>query len=192
MLETGASKYDRTPPVNSTASSAVDPGGPCTLYFGVIGKRPRSMKTRCPCSVRRNSTKARAALGCLAPARIPMGSGVTNAFFGDTNLMSKPASRSSKAMYDGTAKPTANSPLATTDGTSRLRAVKMPELAASRWSHSQPLASPFSWRTTSYVAWDEDERVGAHWATFPLSFGFSTSSQSLGSDTPRRFKSLGW
>ena len=42
--------------------------------------------------------KARAAFGLREPARMAMGSGVTNAFFGATNLMSKPASFSSKAM----------------------------------------------------------------------------------------------
>ena len=63
--------------------------------------------------------------------------------------MSKPASFSSKAMYDGTAKPAANSPLATTVGTSRLRAVKWPVLAASFRSHSQPLSSPCSESITS-------------------------------------------
>ena len=78
-----------------------------------------------------------------------IGSGVTNAFFGATNLMSKPASFSSKAMYDGTAKPAAYSPLATTVGTSRLRAVKWPVLAASFLSHSQPLSSPYIDRMTS-------------------------------------------
>src|SRR5437016_6849693 len=30
-LDTSRSKYDRTPPVNSTAISAVEPAGPCTL-----------------------------------------------------------------------------------------------------------------------------------------------------------------
>ena len=42
--------------------------------------------------------KARAAFGLRAPARMAMGSGVTKAFFGATNLRSKPASFSSKAM----------------------------------------------------------------------------------------------
>ena len=42
--------------------------------------------------------KARAAFGLRAPARIAMGSGVTNAFFGATNFRSKPASFSSNAM----------------------------------------------------------------------------------------------
>ena len=42
--------------------------------------------------------KARAALGLREPARIAIGSGVTNAFFGATNFSSKPASFSSKAM----------------------------------------------------------------------------------------------
>ena len=41
---------------------------------------------------------ARAAFGCLAPARMAIGSGVIQAVFGATNLMSKPARRSSKAM----------------------------------------------------------------------------------------------
>ena len=124
--------------MNSTAFSATEPGGPWTLYLGVIGNSPRSMKTRWPRSVSRNAMNARAARGCFAPARIAIGSGVTKAFFGATNLTSKPASTSSNAMYEGTAKPAANSPLATTDGTSRLRAVKMPELAARRLSHCQP------------------------------------------------------
>src|SRR5574342_400474 len=119
--------------------------------------------------------KARAVRGCFAPARIAIGSGVTKAFFGATNLMSKPASTSSNAMYEGTAKPAANSPFATTDGTWRLRAVKMPELAASRLSHSQPAWSPRLWRTISYVAWLDEDRVGAHWATLPLSLGWRRS-----------------
>ena len=97
-LATSPSKYERTPPVNSTAVSAVEPGGPCTLYLGFTEKSPRSMKTFCPRSVSRNSTNARAALGLRAPARIAMGSGVTKAFLGATYLMSKPASFSSKAM----------------------------------------------------------------------------------------------
>src|SRR6266852_1515633 len=156
-----------------------------------MGKSPRSMKTFCPRSVRRNSTKARAALGFRAPARMAMGSGVTKAFLGATYLMSKPASFSSKAMYDGTAKPAANSPLATTVGTSRLRAVKCPVLAASRVSHSQPFSSPKSERMTSYVALDDDERVGAHWATSPLSLGLRRSSHSFGSGAPRRWMRLG-
>ena len=42
--------------------------------------------------------KARAALGLREPARIAIGSGVTNAFFGATYFSSKPASFSSKAM----------------------------------------------------------------------------------------------
>src|SRR5262249_13050846 len=118
--------------------------------------------------------------------RMAMGSGVTKAFFGATNRRSKPASFSSKAMYDGTAKPAAYSPLATTVGTSRLRAVKWPVLLASFFSQSQPLSSPDIDRMTSYVALDDDERVGAHCATSPLSLGFSRSSQSLGSGMPSR------
>ena len=121
-----------------------------------------------------------------------MGSGVTKAFFGATYLMSKPASFSSKAMYDGTAKPAANSPLATTVGTSRLRAVKWPVLAARRVSHSHPFSSPSMESMTSYVAFEEDERVGAHCATSPLSFGFSRSSQSFSSATPSRWSRRGW
>ena len=173
--------------MNSTASSAGEPGGPCTLYFGVIGNSPRSMKTRWPRSLRRNSTNARAAFGLRAPARIAMGSGVTKAFLGATNLRSKPASFSSNAMYDGTAKPAVNSPLATTVGTSRLRAVKSPVLPASLRSQSQPLSSPCIDSITSYVAFDDDDRVGAHWATSPLSFGFRRSSHSFGSGMPRRW-----
>ena len=42
--------------------------------------------------------KARAAFGLRAPARMAIGSGVTKAFLGATNWMSKPASFSSKAM----------------------------------------------------------------------------------------------
>ena len=42
--------------------------------------------------------KARAALRLRAPARMAIGSGVTKAFLGATNLRSKPASFSSKAM----------------------------------------------------------------------------------------------
>ena len=56
------------------------------------------MNTFCPRSVMRNSMKARAAFGLRAPARMAMGSGVTKAYLGATNLMSKPASFSSKAM----------------------------------------------------------------------------------------------
>ena len=52
-------------------------------------------------------------------------------------------------MYDGTAKPAANSPLATTFGTSRLRAVKWPVLSASFFSQSQPVSSPVAWSITS-------------------------------------------
>src|SRR5215475_10843507 len=167
------------PPVNCTASSAVEPGAPWTLYRGVIGNRPRSMNTRWPRSVSRNSMNERAALLLRAPVRMAMGSGVTNAFFGATKRRSKPASFSSKAMYDGTANPAAYSPLATTVGTSRLRAVKWPVLAASLRSHSHPLSSPYIDRITSYVAFDDDDRVGAHWATSPLSLGFSRSSHSL-------------
>ena len=116
-----------------------------------------------------------------------MGSGVTKAFLGATNLRSKPASFSSNAMYDGTAKPAVNSPLATTVGTSRLRAVKSPVLPASLRSQSQPLSSPCIDSITSYVAFDDDDRVGAHWATSPLSFGFKRSSHSRGSGMPRRW-----
>src|SRR5207245_10692027 len=90
--------YEVIPPVNYTASSSVEPGGPWTLYFGVTGNSPRSMNTLLPRSVRRNSTKARAALGLREPARMAIGSGVTNAFLGATKRMSKPASFSSKAM----------------------------------------------------------------------------------------------
>src|SRR5213593_1122247 len=190
-LDTSRSKYERTPPVNSTAISALEPGAPWTLYLGVIGKSPRSVKTLCPRSVSRNSMKARAALGLRAPARMAIGSGVTKAFFGATNLMSKPASFSSNAMYDGTAKPALYSPLATTVGTSRLRAVKWPVFAASFLSHSQPLSSPCIDRITSYVAFDDDDRVGAHCATSPLSLGFSRSSHSFGSAMPRRWIFLG-
>src|SRR6266436_8035558 len=190
-LATSPSKYDRTPPVNSTAVSAVEPAAPCTLYFGLTEKSPRSVKTLCPRSVSRNSMKARAALGLRAPARIAMGSGVTNAFFGATNLRSKPASFSSNAIYDGTANPAVYSPFATTVGTSRLRAVKCPVLAASFLSQSQPLSSPCIDRITSYVAFDDDDRVGAHCATSPLSLGFSRSSHSLGSAMPRRWIFLG-
>ena len=93
--------------------------------------------------------KARAAFGLREPARIAIGSGVTNAFFGATNFSSKPASFSSNAMYDGTAKPALYSPLATTVGTSRLRAVKNPVFAASFRSQSQPLSSPWMDRITS-------------------------------------------
>src|SRR5262249_11716890 len=118
--------------------------------------------------------------------------GVTKAFFGATNLRSKPASFSSKAMYDGTANPAANSPLATTVGTSRLRAVKSPVLPASFLSHSQPLSSPCIDSITSYVAFDDDDRVGAPWAASLLSFEFSRSSQSFGSAMPRRWIFLGW
>src|SRR5262249_12538368 len=190
-FETSRSKYERTPPVNSTAISAGEPGAPCTLYFGVIGKRPRSMNTRCPPSLRGNSMNARAALGLRAPARMAIGSGVTNAFFGATNLRSKPASFSSKAMYEGTANPAANSPLATTVGTSRLRAVKSPVLPASFLSQSQPLSSPCTDRITSYVAFDDDDRVGAHCPPAPLSLGFRRSSHSLGSAMPSRWIFLG-
>ena len=86
------------PPVNSTAISAREPGAPCTRYFGVIGNTPRSIATRWPRSDSMNSMNARAAFGCLAPARMAIGSGVIQAVFGATNLMSKPASRSSNAM----------------------------------------------------------------------------------------------
>src|SRR5262249_49627892 len=119
------------------------------------------------------------------------GSGVTKAFFGAAYLMSKPASFSSNAMYDGTANPAANSPLATTVGTSRLRAVKWPVLAASRRSQSQPLSSPNMDRITSYVAFDDDERVGAHCATSPFNLGLSRSSHSLRGATPSRVSRLG-
>src|SRR5258706_13072664 len=44
---------------------------------------------------------------------------------------------------------------------------------------------------TSYVALDDDERVGAHWATSPLSLGLSRSSHSLGSGAPSRWMRLG-
>ena len=94
------SKYERTPPVNSTAISIFEPGAPCIRNFGLMGKSPLSMKTFWPCSVRRNSMNARAAFGCFAPARMAMGSGVTNAFFGATNLMSKPETLSSNATYE--------------------------------------------------------------------------------------------
>src|SRR2546425_8654009 len=140
------------------------------------------MNTFWPRSVSRNSMNARAAFGLRAPARMAIGSGVTNAFFGATNLRSKPASFSSNAIYDGTANPAVYSPFATTVGTSRLRAVKCPVLAASFLSHSQPLSSPYIDRITSYVAFDDDERVGAHCATSPLSLGFSRSSHSLRSE----------
>ena len=173
------------------AAIAVDPGGPCTLYLGVIGNRPRSMKTFWPRSLSRNSTKARAALGLREPARMAIGSGVTKAFFGATNFSSKPASFSSKAIYDGTANPAVYSPFATTVGTSRLRAVKWPVLAASFLSQSQPFSSPYIDRITSYVAFDDDERVGAHCATSPLSFGSSRSSHSFGSAMPSRRIFLG-
>src|SRR6266446_5013800 len=113
-----------------------------------------------------------------------IGSGVTKAFFGATNLRSKPASFSSKAIYDGTANPAVYSPFATTVGTSRLRAVKWPVLAASFLSQSQPFSSPYIDRITSYVAFDDDERVGAHCATSPLSLGSSRSSHSFGSGLP--------
>src|SRR5438034_4513953 len=83
------------------------------------------------------------------------------------------------------------SPLATTLGTSRLRAVKCPVLAASFLSHSQPLSSPCNERMTSYVAFDDDERVGAHCATSPLSLGLSRSSQSRRSATPSRWSFRG-
>src|SRR5689334_12766097 len=149
------------------------------------------MKTFCPRSLRRNSMKARAALGLRAPVRMAIGSGVTNAFLGATNLRSNPASFSSNAMYEGTANPAVYSPLATTVGTSRLRAVKWPVFAASLRSHSQPLSSPYIDSTTSYVAFEDDERVGAHCATSPLSLGFSRSSQSFGSGMPRRWIFLG-
>src|SRR5262249_880751 len=115
-----------------------------------------------------------------------------NAFFGATNLRSKPASFSSNAMYEGTAKPALYSPLATTVGTSRLRAVKNPVLPASRRSQSQPLSSPCMARITSYVAFDDDERVGGDWATWALSLGCSRSSHSLGSAMPRRWIFFGW
>ena len=190
-LATSPSKYERIPSVNCTASSAVEPGGPWTLYFGVTGNRPRSMKTFWPRSVRRNSTKARAALGLREPARMAIGSGVTNAFLGATKRMSKPASFSSNAMYDGTANPAAYSPLATTFGTSRLRAVKCPVLAASFLSHSQPLSSPCSERITSYVAFEDDDRVGAHCATSPFSLGLRRSSHSRRSATPSRWSFFG-
>ncbi len=52
-------------------------------------------------------------------------------------------------MYEGTAKPAVYSPFATTVGTSRLRAVKWPVLAASFFSQSQPLSSPYIDRITS-------------------------------------------
>src|SRR5213593_2936161 len=94
-------------------------------------------------------------------------------------------------MYEGTAKPAAYSPLATTLGTSRLRAVKCPVLAASFLSHSQPLSSPCNERMTSYVAFDDDERVGAHCATSPLSLGLRRSSQSRRFGTPRRWSFRG-
>src|SRR5262245_18287768 len=121
---------------------------------------------------------ARAAMGWRAPRRIAMGSGVTKAFFGATNLRSKPASFSSNAMYDGTAKPAVNSPLATTVGTSRLRAVKSPVLPASLLSQSQPRSSPSMERITSYVAFDDEDRVGAHCATSPLSLGFRSEEHT--------------
>src|SRR5438874_12934596 len=81
--------------------------------------------------------------------------------------------------------------LATTVGTSRLRAVKWPVLAASFLSQSQPFSSPYIDRITSYVAFDDDERVGAHCATSPLSLGSSRSSHSFGSAMPRRWIFLG-
>jgi hypothetical protein len=40
---------------------------------------------------------------------------------------------------------------------------------------------------TSYVAWLDDDRVGALWATCPFSFGWRRSSQSLGhAQAPKR------
>ena len=76
------------PPVNSTAISAWEPGLPWTRYFGVIGNTPRSIATRCPRSDSMYSMNARAALGCLVPAMMPIGSGVIQAVFGATNLIS--------------------------------------------------------------------------------------------------------
>ena len=68
-----------------------------------------------------------------------------------------------------------------------LRAVKSPVLPASLRSQSQPLSSPYIDRITSYVALEDDDRVGAHCATSPLSLGLSRSSHSLGSAIPRRW-----
>jgi hypothetical protein len=65
--------------------------------------------------------------------------------------------------------------------------VKWPVFCASFFSQSQPLSSPCIERITSYVAFDDDERVGAHCATSPLSFGFKRSSHSFGSGIPRRW-----
>jgi hypothetical protein len=45
---------------------------------------------------------------------------------------------------------------------------------------------------TSYVAFDDDERVGAHCATSPLSFGCRRSSHSYGSGMPSRRNFIGW
>jgi len=69
--------------------------------------------------------------------------------------------------------------------------VKCPVLAARRASHSQPLFSPWSESITSYVAFEEDERVGAHCATSPLSLGWRRSSHSFGSGAPSRWMRLG-
>src|SRR5262249_18589871 len=110
---------------------------------------------------------------------------------GGTKLRWTRAGFSSTAMWDGTGRPAVNSPLATTVGTSRLRAVKSPVLPASRRSQSQPLSSPSIDRITSYVAFDDEDRVGAHCATSPLSLGFRRSSHSFGSPMPRRWIFLG-
>ena len=76
----------------------VDPGAPCTRNFGEIENTPRSIATFWPRSDSRYPMNASAALGCFAPASTAIGSGVTHAVDGATNLMSKPASRSSNAM----------------------------------------------------------------------------------------------
>ena len=52
-------------------------------------------------------------------------------------------------LWAGTANPAEYSPLATTVGTSRLRAVKCPVLSESFFSHCQPLSSPYIDRMTS-------------------------------------------
>src|SRR6266508_593119 len=44
---------------------------------------------------------------------------------------------------------------------------------------------------TSYVAFDDEERVGAHWATSPLSLGVRRSSHSFGAETPSRWMRVG-
>jgi hypothetical protein len=91
------------------------------LYFGVIGNSPRSMNTRWPRSLRRNSMKARAAFGIARAGedrhRLGRDEGVLRR---DEFQIEAPRASPRTAMYDGTAKPALNSPLATTVGTSRL------------------------------------------------------------------------